>query len=86
MTLRTRKIRLLTLRTKKTRLLTLCIRKTRHLTPCILFKEKEEGLYTQEFARVVGFPKANLSHAYLMGVEPSKLIAELKRSSTRWLI
>jgi hypothetical protein len=31
----------------------------------LLFKEK--GLYGQEFARVVGFPKANLSHAYLMG-------------------
>ena len=27
---------------------------------------KEEGLYKQEFARVVEFPKANLSHAYLI--------------------
>ncbi len=28
---------------------------------------KEEGLYEQDFARVDGFPEANLSHAYLMG-------------------
>ena len=35
----------------------------------LLFKEKEEGLYTQDFARVDGFPKANLSHAYLMGAD-----------------
>ncbi len=35
----------------------------------LLFKEKEEGLYTQYFARVDGFPKANLSHAYLMGAD-----------------
>ena len=33
----------------------------------LLFKEK--GLYGQEFARVVEFPKANLSHAYLMGAD-----------------
>ena len=35
----------------------------------LLFKEKEEGLYTQDFARVDGFPKANLSHAYLIGAD-----------------
>jgi hypothetical protein len=35
----------------------------------LLFKFKEKGLYTQNFARVNGFPKTNLSHAYLMGVD-----------------
>ena len=33
----------------------------------LLFKEHEHGLYTQDFARVAEFPKADLSHAYLMG-------------------
>ncbi|VVH59737.1 hypothetical protein BAZOLSSOX_1931 [uncultured Gammaproteobacteria bacterium] len=33
----------------------------------LLFKEK--GLYTKKFARAAEFPKANLSHAYLMGVD-----------------
>ncbi len=35
----------------------------------LLFKFKEKGLYTQNFARVNEFPKTNLSHAYLMGVD-----------------
>ncbi len=35
----------------------------------LLFKFKEKGLYTQDFARVDEFPKANLSCAYLMGVD-----------------
>ncbi len=33
----------------------------------LLFKEK--GLYTKKFARAAEFPKANLSHACLMGVD-----------------
>ncbi len=33
----------------------------------LLFKEHEHGLYTQDFARVAEFPKADLLHAYLMG-------------------
>ena len=33
----------------------------------LLFKEHEHGLYTQDFARVAEFPKADFSHAYLMG-------------------
>jgi uncharacterized protein YjbI with pentapeptide repeats len=31
-----------------------------------LFKEKEYGLYTQDFAKVADFPGADLSHAYLV--------------------
>ncbi|VVH62731.1 hypothetical protein BSPWISOX_563, partial [uncultured Gammaproteobacteria bacterium] len=33
----------------------------------LLFKKRERGLYTQDFAKVTGFPKADLSHAYLVG-------------------
>jgi uncharacterized protein YjbI with pentapeptide repeats len=32
----------------------------------LLFKEEERGLYTQDFAKVAGFPRADLSHAYLV--------------------
>ena len=32
----------------------------------LLFKEHERGLYTQDFAKVAGFPRADLSHAYLV--------------------
>ncbi|SHN93299.1 pentapeptide repeat-containing protein [bacterium endosymbiont of Bathymodiolus sp. 5 South] len=32
----------------------------------LLFKEEKRGLYTQDFAKVSGFPKADLSHAYLV--------------------
>jgi hypothetical protein len=32
----------------------------------LLFKEEKCGLYTQDFAKVSGFPKADLSHAYLV--------------------
>ena len=32
----------------------------------LLFKEKERGLYAQDFAKVAGFPRADLSHAYLV--------------------
>jgi hypothetical protein len=66
----------------------------------LLFKEKERGLYTQDFAKVTEFPRADLSHAYLVkanfrgtapvraevSLDPNKLMAELNRSSTRWLI
>jgi hypothetical protein len=31
-----------------------------------LFKKRESGLYTQDFAKVTGFPGADLSHAYLV--------------------
>jgi uncharacterized protein YjbI with pentapeptide repeats len=33
----------------------------------LLFKEKERGLYAQDFAKVTEFPRADLSHAYLVG-------------------
>jgi hypothetical protein len=32
----------------------------------LLFKKRESGLYTQDFAKVTGFPGADLSHAYLV--------------------
>ncbi|VVH60191.1 hypothetical protein BSPCLSOX_2661 [uncultured Gammaproteobacteria bacterium] len=32
----------------------------------LLFKKKEHGLYAQDFAKVAGFPRADLSHAYLV--------------------
>jgi hypothetical protein len=49
--------------------LTLCIKKTRKERPSneiqttlnLLFKEKEHGLYTQDFAKVADFPRADLS-------------------------
>jgi hypothetical protein len=41
--------------------LTLCIPKI-----CPLFKKKEHGLYAQDFAKIAQFPKADLSHAYLV--------------------
>ncbi|CAC9429609.1 hypothetical protein BPUTSESOX_1827 [uncultured Gammaproteobacteria bacterium] len=35
----------------------------------LLFKENKHSLYTQDFARATEFPKADLSHAYLMGAD-----------------
>ncbi len=35
----------------------------------LLFKEKEHGLYTQDFAKVAGFPRADFEHAYLVGTD-----------------
>ena len=35
----------------------------------LLFKEKEHGLYTQDFAKVAGFPRADFEHAYLVGAD-----------------
>ena len=35
----------------------------------LLFKEHKRGLYAQDFAKVSGFPKADLSHAYLVKVD-----------------
>ena len=32
----------------------------------LLFKKKEHGLYAQDFAKIAQFPKADLSHAYLV--------------------
>jgi uncharacterized protein YjbI with pentapeptide repeats len=32
----------------------------------LLFKEEEHGLYTQDFAKVAGFPRADFEHAYLV--------------------
>jgi predicted transcriptional regulator len=32
----------------------------------LLFKEHKRGLYAQDFAKVAGFPRADLSHAYLV--------------------
>jgi hypothetical protein len=57
----------LTLCTPKIRLLTLCIPKIIQTTLNLLFKEKERGLYAQDFAKVTEFPRADLSHAYLVG-------------------
>jgi hypothetical protein len=42
----------------------------------LLFKERERGLYTQDFAKVTEFSRADLN----------KVMAELNRSSTRCLI
>jgi hypothetical protein len=33
----------------------------------LLFKKHKRGLYAQDFAKVAGFPRADLSHAYLVG-------------------
>jgi uncharacterized protein YjbI with pentapeptide repeats len=33
----------------------------------LLFKEHKRGLYAQDFAKVTEFPRADLSHAYLVG-------------------
>jgi uncharacterized protein YjbI with pentapeptide repeats len=33
----------------------------------LLFKEHKHGLYAQDFAKVTEFPRADLSHAYLVG-------------------
>jgi hypothetical protein len=41
----------------------------RHATLNLLFKEKEHGLYTQDFAKVAGFPRADFEHAYLVGTD-----------------
>jgi uncharacterized protein YjbI with pentapeptide repeats len=35
----------------------------------LLFKEEERGLYTQDFAKVAGFPRADFEHAYLVGAD-----------------
>jgi uncharacterized protein YjbI with pentapeptide repeats len=35
----------------------------------LLFKEHERGLYTQDFAKVAGFPRADFKHAYLVGAD-----------------
>jgi hypothetical protein len=74
LTLCTPKIHTLTLHKRKTRPLTLCMpkirpltlhkRKTRPLTLCI--QKIRRGLYTQDFAKVTEFPRADLSHAYLV--------------------
>jgi hypothetical protein len=56
------KIRPLTLCILETRPLTLRIPKIRNeiqTTLNLLFKEEERGLYTQDFAKVAGFPRAD---------------------------
>ena len=35
----------------------------------LLFKEHKRGLYAQDFAKVTEFPRADLSHAYLVGAD-----------------
>jgi hypothetical protein len=61
LTLRKHKIRPLTLRHSK--------RPSNEIQTTIDLLFKEKGLYTKKFARAAEFPKANLSHACLMGVD-----------------
>jgi hypothetical protein len=61
------KIRHLTLCTPKIRPLTVCGHKIHPLTLCIRkIRPHKRGLYAQDFAKVTEFPRADLSHAYLV--------------------
>jgi hypothetical protein len=43
----------------------------------LLFKKKEHGLYAQDFAKIAQFPKADLSHAYLVRADFSVFLSIL---------